>query len=140
MLATLLLVVMLTGAVVAVAAGWPAQFGGRGDPSNVAGEALTRGTALPPPVAPVLVYIVALVAALRPGRIGTAGTALLILVSAVFVVGGLGEAFAPATPDVPRLALVVSGLLAVLLGAGVIVAAVRRLSRGVPRRSAPVVR
>jgi uncharacterized membrane protein len=122
-----LLVVVVVGAAVAVAMGWPAQFGGGGDPDNVAGEALTRGTALSPPAAPVVVFLIALALAVRPGRAGKVGTVLLALVAIVFIIGGLGEAFAAPTPDVPRAALIVSGILASVLGAGVAVSAVRRL-------------
>lgn len=122
-----LLVVMSVGTLVAVTQGWPAQFGGGGNPDDVAGEAVTRGTALSPPLAPVIVFVVALVLARRRGALGIVGTVLLILVSLAFVVGGLGEAFAAPTADVPRAALVVSGLLAVALGATVIATAIARL-------------
>ena len=126
-LSLVLLAVMLTGTLIAIGQGWPAQFGGGGNPDDVAGEALTRGTALSPPVAPILAFIVALVLALQRGVLRVIGTVLLILVSLAFVVGGLGEAFAAPTDDVPRAALVLSGLLAGALGAAVIGAAVARL-------------
>ncbi len=41
---TVLVAVMVLGAIVSIAAGWPAQFGGQGDPDAVASEFLTRGT------------------------------------------------------------------------------------------------
>ena len=129
LLGTLLLVVMLAGAGVAIAQGWPAQFSGGGNPRDVRNEALTRGTAMSPPLAPVVVFVLALLAALRRGRTGTVGCAVLVLVSVVFIIGGVGEALAGPTPDVPRPALVVSGLLAAVLGSLVIVAAVARLRR-----------
>lgn len=122
-----LLAVMLAGALVAVGQGWPAQFGGGGNPDDVVGEAVTRGTALSPPLAPVVVFAIAIVLALARGLVGLVGTVLLILVSLAFIVGGLGEAFAAPTDDVPRAALVVSGVLAVSLGAMVIAAAITRL-------------
>jgi hypothetical protein len=122
-----LLVLMLVGTVVAVIQGWPAQFGGGGNRDDVGGEALTRGTALSPPLAPVVAFVVALVLSVRGGIVGVVGTVLLILVSLLFVVGGLGEAFAPPTADVPRGVLALSGLLAVMLGTAVIVAAIGRL-------------
>jgi hypothetical protein len=122
-----LLVLMLVGTVVAVIQGWPAQFGGGGNPDDVGGEALTRGTALSPPLAPMVAFAVALVLSVRGGIVGVVGTVLLILVSLLFVVGGLGEAFAPSTADVPRGVLALSGLLAVMLGPAVIVAAIGRL-------------
>lgn len=127
-----LFVVVLIGALVAIAAGWPAQFGGGGDPTDVASESLSRGTALSPPLAPVLLFVVALALAVRAGTLGKIGTVLVMLVSVVFVVGGLGEAFAAPTPDVPKAALVLSGLLAVLFATGVIVAAIQRLRHSGP--------
>lgn len=125
--AGLLLAWIVVGSAVAIAAAWPAQFGGAGDASNVAAEALTRGTALSPPAVPTVVFAVGLVLALRRGVAGTVGTVLLMLLAAIFIVGGLGEAFAPATPDVPRPVLVLSGVVAAVLGAAVIVAGVQRL-------------
>lgn len=122
-----LFVAILLGAVLAIAAGWPAQFGGGGDSANVASESLGRGTALSPPLAPVAIFVVSLALAMRPGTIGKVGTLLVMLVTVVFVIGGLGEAFAAPTADVPRAALILSGLLAVVLGTGVIIAAIQRL-------------
>lgn len=127
MTGTLFLVLMVLGGIVSIAAGWPAQFGGGGDPNNVAGEALTRGTAFSPPLVPLLVFAVALAGSLRHGVVGVVATVLLILVSVVFIIGGLGEAFAASTQDVPRLVLVLSGLVAVLFGLAVIAAAIARL-------------
>lgn len=124
---TLLLALMVIGGAVSIAAGWPAQLGGGGDPNNVAGEALTRGTAFSPPLVPLLVFVVTLAVSLRHGVVGVIATVLLILVSVALIVGGLGEAFAAPTPDVPRLVLVLSGLVAVLFGLAVIAAAIARL-------------
>ena len=121
---------MLVGAAVAIAAQWPAQFGGSGDPDDVAAEALTRGTALSPPLAPVIVFVVALVMSLRAGLLGKVGTVLLMLVTVVFIIGGLGEAFAPPTADVPRPVLVLSGLVGVVLRGLILVAATQRLRHG----------
>lgn len=69
-----LLVVIWIGAIVAIAAGWPAQFGGGGDAGDVAGEALTRGTALSPPLGPVVVLADAPVLAVRRGAVGNTET------------------------------------------------------------------
>jgi hypothetical protein len=77
---------------------------------------------LPPAVA----FVVALVFAVRDGIVGVVGTVVLMLVSLLFVIGGLGEAFAAPTADVPRAALVLSGFVAVALGVAVIVAAIAR--------------
>lgn len=84
-----LLAVVVVGALIAVSQGWPAQFGGGGDPNDVAGEAVTRGTALSPPLATV-VFVVALLMAVRRGVVGILGSVLLILVSLAFIVGRTG--------------------------------------------------
>lgn len=54
----LVLAVWSVGAVVSIVAGWPAQFGGSGDPNNVAGEFVARGTATAPPLVPIMVLLV----------------------------------------------------------------------------------
>lgn len=134
---TLFLALMVIGGLVSIAAGWPAQLGGGADPNNVAGEAVTRGTAFSPPLLPLLVFVVALAVSVRPGVVGVVATVLLILISAAFIIGGLGEAFAAPTPDVPRAVLVLSGLVAVLFGLGVMVAAAARLRAGRQQRRLP---
>ena len=47
------------------------------------------------------------------GNAGRGGAVFLLAV--VTFVGAMGEAFAPATPDVPRAVLVLSGVLGVVL-------------------------
>ena len=54
----LMLAVWSVGAVVSMVAGWPTQFGGSGDPNNVAGEFVARGTATAPPLVPIMVLLV----------------------------------------------------------------------------------
>ena len=128
----------LLGTAVAVVAGWPAQLGGAGDPDRVAAEFLTRGTALSAPLGPLLVLALAVLLASRRGRAGGVGTGLLVLLGVAFVVGGLGEALAPDSADVPRAVLVTSGAVAVGLALAVWTAAagrvvaVRRARRATP--------
>ena len=126
------------GTAVAVVAGWPGQLGGAGDPDRVAAEFLSRGTALSAPLALVLVLALAVGLAARRGRAGAVGTVLLVLLGAAFVVGGLGEALAPDSQDVPRAALVTSGAVAVALALAVWMTAAARLrsGRGRPGSSA----
>ena len=113
--AVLIFVVWVVGTVVSVVAGWPAQFGGPGNPNNVAGEFLSRGTALSPPLS-VMVALVVFVLLARSRRWwGTLGVVGLCLLAVATFVGAMGEAFAPATPDVPRAVLVLSGVLGVVL-------------------------
>jgi len=117
----LLLLLMVIGSVVSIAAGWPAQFGGRGDPNEVASEFLSRGTALAPPLVPLVLFVIFVAVARRGDRWGTAAVIGTMLLSIIFIIGSLGEAFADSTPDVPRAALVISGVVGTLLPAAVLV-------------------
>ncbi len=107
------------GAVVAIAANWPAQFGAVG--TDAGAEALTRGTALSAPLAP-LVVLAGAVALVWRGRVRP-GAAIMALVAVVMLVGALGEALAPATPDVPKAVLLTSGAIGVAMAAATLVAA-----------------
>ena len=117
----LLLILMVVGAIVSIAAGWPAQFGGKGDPDEVASEFFSRGTALAPPFVPLLLFAIFVLLARRTDRWGTAAVIGTLLLSVVFIVGSLGEAFAEPTPDVPRAALVTIGVVGTLISGMVLV-------------------
>jgi hypothetical protein len=123
-------VVLTAAAGLAVVLRWPGQFGNPGSPDDVLTDAVTRGTALSPPVPLVLAFVGALWLATRRNSGYGIGCVVLVLLSAVFLVGGLGEAMAPATPDVPRAALVISGVVAVVLAGTVVVTAVQRFLAG----------
>ena len=133
---TVLLVVMVVGAIVSIVAGWPAQFGGEGDPDAVASEFLTRGTALAPPLIPLLLFALCAFGARRDDRWAMIATIGAVLLAVVFVIGSLGEAFASPTPDVPRAALLTSGVIGALLSLSVIATGVAHLRE---RRMAPTV-
>ena len=113
--AGLLFVVWSLGTVVCIVAGWPAQFGGPGNPNEVAGEFLGRGTALSPPLSVMVALVV--FALLAPSRRwwGALGAVGLCLLAVATFIGSMGEAFAPSTPDVPRAVLVLSGVLGLVL-------------------------
>jgi hypothetical protein len=113
--------------LVAVLAGWPGQLGGPGDPHAVAAESLSRGTALSPPLPLIVVFALVSWAGARRGVAGVVGCPGLALLSVVFVVGGLGEAFAPSTTEVPRAVLVTSGSVSVALAVVVLSAVWGRL-------------
>jgi hypothetical protein len=55
------LAIIVVEAVVSIAAGWPHQFAGKGQPDHVLAEFVGSGTALAPPL--VMVVLLALVAA-----------------------------------------------------------------------------
>ncbi len=94
---------------------WPAQFGGAGDPGNVAAEMWLRGTAIGAPVLLTIVLALATLAASRPGRVGGVGIAVIAVMSLLIIVGGSGEAFGAPSPDVPTTVLILSGVVNVLL-------------------------
>lgn len=106
---TVLLVVMVVGVIVSIGAGWPAQFGGQGDPDAVTSEFFTRGTALAPPLIPLVLFALCAFGARRDDRWATIATIGAVLLAVVFVIGSLGEAFTSDTPDVRRAALLASG-------------------------------
>jgi hypothetical protein len=119
--------------VICVVLRWPAQFGGAGDPDNVAAEMWLRGTAIGAPVVLTIVLALAALAAARPGRIGTAGTIVVALMSLLIIIGGSGEAFGAPSPDVPTAVLIFSGVANVLLSLVTLYFAYRLL-RGSPTR------
>lgn len=124
---TVLVVALVLGAIVSIAAGWPAQFGGQGDPDAVASEFLTRGTALAPPPIPLVLFALCAFGVRRDDRLGTIATVGAVLLAGVFVIGSLGEAFASETPDVPRAALLASGVVGALLSLAVIATGIAHL-------------
>ncbi|WP_144120101.1 hypothetical protein [Catellatospora sichuanensis] len=117
--------------VICVALRWPAQFGGAGDPDNVAAEMWLRGTAIGAPVVLTIVLALATLAAASPGRTGTAGTMVIVIVSLMIIIGGSGEAFGVPSPDVPTAVLIFSGAANVLLSIVTLYLAYRLL-RGHP--------
>ena len=114
-----LLVLHAVGTAVAVSANWPAQFGGVG--TDAGDEWIARGTALSAPLAPLFVLCVAAVLASLRGWVSRVGAALVVLLSLLFMVGALGEAFAPATEDVSKAVLVASGIVGVVVAGAVLV-------------------
>ncbi len=88
---------------IAVPERWPAQFGGKGDPTKMATQWITKGTALSPPLFLLVAMVVALVLVTfaRRRSVAQAGTALAGLVGVIGIIGALGELLAAATPAVP---------------------------------------
>lgn len=113
----LLFVASAVGGVLALVFQWPAQLtrtlegGGLGSPGVTAGDLITEGTVTSLPLLPWVAL--AVFALLARGRRwwGTLAVVALCLLGALFVFGGLGEAFAPPTPHVPRLVLVAAGVV-----------------------------
>jgi hypothetical protein len=122
------LVVASVETIVAVIERWPAQLGGGADPSKIASQWVTRGTALSPPLfilvamalAPLLLMVGRRIAVVRAAGV------IAALAGAVGTVGSLGEFLSPATAEVSRgvqnasLIGVVASLLLLVTGAWVI--------------------
>jgi hypothetical protein len=107
----------LIATVVSIDHGWADELWGAGDPTNVSGEWLARGTLFSPPLAALIVQAVLTALALLRGRIWrlVAGAGLALL-GCLYVVIGLGEPFDPAGSD-PRVVAHVLLRLAGLVGA-----------------------
>jgi hypothetical protein len=133
--APVVVVLVALGAVVSIVQGWPHQFGGQGDPAHVASEFLSSGTALAPPL--LVLVILALVAACvrRGDRWGTIACWALVPLSALMIVGSLGEALASPTDDVPRAVQVLDGVWGCVAGVVLAVLAIASLRE---RRAAPL--
>ncbi len=111
--------------VIGIAAGWPSQFMGRGDPAKVASQWISMGTAISPPL---FLYVAAgagaaLAFAARRRAWRAVGGVLAIAVGLISVVATLGERQAAATPAVPSgvhwSALIGTVLSLALMAAGV---------------------
>ncbi len=103
-------------AFASIVAGWPAQFGGRGDPAEVAAEFVSRGTAAAPPLFVLLVLGGAALCVRGRGGWGVAAAGVLSVLGVLFVIAGFGEMLAPDPVTTPRPVLVVAGVLAVAWG------------------------
>jgi hypothetical protein len=106
----------VVGAVVSVLARWPHQFGGHGSRQHMFSDFLTSGTALAPPLVFLLLFIVASLLIRRRDGWSTGAQVVLLLISAFMVIGALGEGFAGATADVPRVVQMFSGLWGTVAG------------------------
>jgi len=121
-------VVIAVEAIVSIAARWPYQWGGHGDPDKVLSEFVGHGgTALAPPL--FLLVLLALVAlgVQRRDRWGTVATVVLVPVSAILAVGAAGEATATPTADVSRAVLVAGGIFGTVVSLGLLALAVASL-------------
>lgn len=132
LIAVAILVIEILATVLAVALDWPAQFGGVG--TDAGEEWASRGTAISPPLVPLILLGIAAGLLLARAR---AATLLACVVAAIlgvlFAVGSIGEAVAAATPDVSQAVLLASGITGVLMGVALVAgaAAVLPTLRGV---------
>ncbi len=101
---------------IAVIANLPSQFGAAG--TDAAAELVSRGTAITAPGVTLVVLALALLALRIEGGWAIAGAIGTGIIGVLMLVGALGEAFAPATADVSKAVLVVSGIGVGALGLG----------------------
>jgi hypothetical protein len=123
-----LFVASLVGLVLALVFQWPAQLGGgSGNPNITAGELVANGTVTSLPLFPWIALTAFALLARSRRWWGTLAVVVLCLLGALFVFGGLGEAFAPSTPYVPRAVLVAAGVVYGGLGLALVVSGVADL-------------
>lgn len=115
------------GATISILARWPYQFTGPGSPGQVPEESIFLGTLLGPPIALLVLFGGAVLLAPRADRIGFVATVALVPMLLTMVVGSIGEAASPRSPDVPHQVQLWGGLLGAAVYFGFSVAAVRAL-------------
>lgn len=121
----LLFIVSVVGLVLALIFQWPAQLGGgSGNPNITAGEAVANGTVTSLPLGPWIALTVFAFLARSRRWWGSLAAVVLCLLGALFIFGGMGEAFAPSTPYVPRTVLVAAGVVYGLLGLALLLSGV----------------
>ena len=129
----LLFVASVVGLVLALIFQWPAQLtrtlegGDLGNPTVTAGESVANGTVTSLPLFPWIALTVFALLARSHRWWGTIAVIVLCLLGALFVFGGLGEAFAPSTPYVPRAVLVAAGVVYGGLGLALVLSGIADL-------------
>jgi hypothetical protein len=126
--AVLIFIASVVGLVLALIFQWPAQLGGgSGNPNITAGELVANGTVTSLPLFPWIALTVFVLLARSRRWWGTIAVVVLCLLGALFIFGGLGEAFAPPTPFVPRAVLVAAGVVYGGLGLALVLSGIADL-------------
>ncbi len=126
--AVLIFIASVVGLVLALIFEWPAQLGGgSGNPNITAGELVANGTVTSLPLYPWIALTVSALLARSRRWWGTLAVVVLCLLGALFIFGGLGEAFAPSTPYVPRAVLIAAGVVYGGLGLALVVSGIADL-------------
>ena len=126
-ISVLIFIVSVVGLVLAIVFQWPTQFDGSGNPNVTAGEVVTGGTATSNTLVTWIALVVFAYLARSRRWWGTLAVAILCFLGVIFIIGGLGEAFAPPTPYVPRAVLVAAGVVYVLLGSALLLSGIAEL-------------
>lgn len=136
--AVLIFIASVVGLVLALIFQWPAQLGGgSGNPNIMAGELVANGTVTSLPLGPWIALTVFALLARSRRWWGSIAVVVLCLLGALFIFGGLGEAFAPATPYVPRAVLVAAGVVYGGLGLTLLLSSIAELIDRVRARRQP---
>lgn len=136
--AVLIFIASVVGLVLALIFQWPAQLGGgSGNPNVTAGELVANGTVTSLPLGPWIALTVFALLARSRRWWGSIAVVVLCLLGALFIFGGLGEAFAPATPYVPRAVLVAAGVVYGGLGLTLLLSSIAELIDRVRARRQP---
>jgi hypothetical protein len=124
----LIFIASVVGLVLALIFQWPAQLGGgSGNPNITPGELVANGTVTSLPLAPWIALTVFASLARSRRWWGTLAVFVLCLLGALFIFGGLGEAFAPPTPYVPRVVLIAAGVVYGGLGLALVLSGIAEL-------------
>jgi len=128
LVACLIFISSVVGLVLALIFQWPAQLGGgSGNPNITAGELVANGTVTSLPLFPWIALTVFALLARSRRWWGTIAVAVLCLLGALFIFGGLGEAFARPTPFVPRAVLIAAGVVYGGLGLALVLSGIADL-------------
>jgi hypothetical protein len=138
-----LFVASVVGLVLALVFQWPGQLtrtlegGGLGNPTVTVGESVANGTVTSLPLFPWIALTVFALLARSRRWWGTIAVMALCLLGALFVFGGLGEAFVPSKPYVPRAVLVAAGVVHGGLGLALVLSGILDLIDRVRARRQP---
>jgi hypothetical protein len=128
LIAVLIFISSVVGLVLALIFQWPAQLGGgSGNPTVTAEELVANGTVTSLPLYPWIALTVFALLARSRRWWGTTSAVVLCLLGALFIFGGLGEAFAPSTPYVPRAVLIAAGVVYGGLGLALVLSGIADL-------------
>jgi hypothetical protein len=124
----LIFIASVAGLVLALIFQWPAQLGGgSGNPNITPGDLVANGTVTSLPLGPRIALTVFALLARSRRWWGTIAVVVLSLLGALFIFGGLGEAFAPPTPYVPRVVLIAAGVVYGGLGLALLLSGIAEL-------------
>ena len=115
----------------------PGQLSGSGKPNITAGELVAKGTVTSLPLYPWIALTVFALLARSRRWWGSIAVVVLCLLGALFIFGGLGEAFAPPTLYVPRAVLIAAGVVYGGLGLALMLSGVADLIDRVRARRHP---